>query len=49
MKSYTDIEQTKKLADVFPFHIKGNINDKCKDCPFNDTSCPGGLYCNKED
>ena len=23
--------------------------DKCADCPFNDTSCPGGVWCNKED
>lgn len=19
--------------------------DKCSDCPFNDTSCPGGMWC----
>lgn len=23
--------------------------DKCSDCPFNDTSCPGGSWCNEED
>lgn len=23
--------------------------DKCTDCPFNDTSCPGGMYCTVED
>ena len=23
--------------------------DKCTDCPFNDTSCPGGLWCTEED
>ena len=23
--------------------------DKCIDCPFNDTSCPGGSWCNEED
>lgn len=23
--------------------------DKCADCPFNDTSCPGGMYCTEED
>jgi len=23
--------------------------DKCADCPFNDTSCPGGMYCTVED
>ena len=23
--------------------------DKCTDCPFNDTSCPGGSWCNEED
>ena len=23
--------------------------DKCNDCPFNDTSCPGGSWCNEED
>jgi hypothetical protein len=23
--------------------------DKCTDCPFNDTDCPGGSWCDKED
>lgn len=23
--------------------------DKCTDCPFKDTSCPGGMWCTKED
>ncbi len=23
--------------------------DKCSDCPFNDTDCPGGSWCDKED
>jgi hypothetical protein len=23
--------------------------DKCSDCPFNDTSCPGGMWCTEED
>lgn len=23
--------------------------DKCTDCPFNDTDCPGGMWCYKED
>ena len=23
--------------------------DKCTDCPFNDTSCPGGAWCTEED
>ena len=23
--------------------------DKYTDCPFNDTSCPGGSWCTKED
>lgn len=23
--------------------------DKCEDCPFNDTSCPDGMYCSEED
>ena len=23
--------------------------DKCSDCPYNDTSCPGGSWCNEED
>lgn len=23
--------------------------DKCTDCPFNDTDCPGGMWCDKED
>ena len=23
--------------------------DKCSDCVFNDTNCPGGSWCTKED
>lgn len=23
--------------------------DKCSDCPFNDTDCPGGMWCSIED
>jgi len=23
--------------------------DKCTDCPFNDTDCPGGMWCSVED
>lgn len=23
--------------------------DKCTDCPFNDTGCPGGAWCTIED
>ena len=23
--------------------------DKCMDCPFNDTDCPGSSWCDKED
>ncbi len=23
--------------------------DKCSNCPYNDTSCPGGSWCNEED
>ena len=23
--------------------------DKCSNCPYNDTSCPGGNWCDKED
>lgn len=23
--------------------------DKCSNCPYNDTSCPGGSWCDKED
>jgi len=23
--------------------------DKCTDCPFNDTECPGGIWCSEED
>ena len=22
--------------------------DKCTDCPYNDTSCPGGSWCSEE-
>ncbi len=24
-------------------------DDKCADCPYNDTDCPGGSWCSKED
>jgi len=23
--------------------------DKCSNCPYNDTSCPGGSWCSEED
>ena len=23
--------------------------DKCTNCPFNNTSCPGGAWCSEED
>ena len=23
--------------------------DKCSNCPYNDTNCPGGSWCNEED
>lgn len=23
--------------------------DKCSNCQYNDTSCPGGSWCNEED
>lgn len=23
--------------------------DKCSNCPYNDTDCPGGSWCDKED
>jgi hypothetical protein len=28
---------------------KEEYKDKCADCPFNDTSCPGGSWCSEED
>lgn len=28
---------------------KMNNKDKCTDCPFNDTSCPGGAWCTEDD
>lgn len=28
---------------------KTEDKDKCTDCPFNDTDCPGGMWCDKED
>lgn len=32
-------------------YLKNKIimDDKCKDCPFNDTGCPGGAWCDQED
>jgi len=29
--------------------MKVEEKDKCTDCPFNDTDCPGGMWCDKED
>ena len=23
--------------------------DKCTNCPFNETSCPGGMWCTEDD
>ena len=28
---------------------KEEYKDKCTDCPFNGTSCPGGAWCTEED
>lgn len=28
---------------------KEEYKDKCSDCPFNDTSCPGGMWCTEDD
>ena len=28
---------------------KGEKEDKCSNCPFNDTSCPGGMWCTEDD
>ena len=28
---------------------KEEYKDKCTDCPFNDTSCPGGMWCAEDD
>ena len=28
---------------------KEENKDKCSDCPFNDTSCPGGMWCTEDD
>lgn len=25
------------------------MNDKCKNCPFNDTDCPRGAWCTEGD
>ena len=29
--------------------LKEENKDKCSDCPFNDTSCPGGAWCTEDD
>ena len=28
--------------------MDSEYKDKCDGCPFNDTSCPGGAWCNAE-
>ena len=28
---------------------KEENKDKCSDCPFNDTNCPGGMWCTVDD
>ena len=28
---------------------KEENKDKCTDCPFNDTSCTGGMWCTEDD
>lgn len=30
------------------FNMDSEYKDKCDGCPFNDTSCPGGAWCNEE-
>ena len=27
--------------------VEKENKDKCSDCPFNDTSCPGGMWCSE--
>lgn len=34
---------------VITYNEDKDIKDKCTDCPFNDTSCPGGMFCTEED
>ena len=29
--------------------MNNEYKDKCSNCPYNDTSCPGGSWCDKED
>lgn len=29
--------------------VEEENKDKCSDCPFNDTSCPGGMWCTEDD
>ena len=28
---------------------KEENKDNCSDCPFNDTSCPGGMWCTEDE
>jgi CRISPR/Cas system-associated exonuclease Cas4 (RecB family) len=54
---YLNKETTQYIFDDEIEEIINNDNlywmeeykDKCTDCPFNDTSCPGGSWCNEED
>lgn len=34
--------------DCIYFEEKEENKDKCSDCPFNDTSCPGGMWCTED-
>ena len=39
-----DIDKAEIGCDVEKLPNEEN-KDKCSGCPFNDTSCPGGMWC----
>lgn len=38
-----------KVSKRNPNQMTQEEKDKCIDCPLNDTSCPGGMWCTEED
>ena len=48
-KEYTFADNMPMIRkDCIYFEEKEENKDKCSDCPFNDTSCPGGMWCTED-
>lgn len=37
----------KRLLEYIKMQLEDIINDLCEDCPYKDTDCSGGLWCDK--